>query len=83
MVGSPSLVYIVKQVSFFFFAISQGFCFFLFEPESNPSLCRKVPYRHLMAALTSGKAGLLFLLELLQLSSVLIIEKIWKIEDLI
>lgn len=36
-----------------------------------------------MAVLTCGKAWLLFLLELLQLSGVLIIEKIWKIEDLI
>lgn len=43
----------------------------------------KSPARTLRTALTLGKGWLLFLLVLLQLSSVLIIEKVWTIEDLI
>lgn len=57
-----------------------SFC--LFQRAASP-LVGKSPRRHLMAALTFGKTWLLFLLKPLQLSGVLIIEKIWKMEDLI
>lgn len=66
----------------FFIVPLETVSFCLIQRATVPCI-GKSPCRPLMAALTFGKAWLLFLLELLQLSSVLIIEKIWKIEDLI
>lgn len=74
--------YILKEVLFFRCSTGDFVSFRVFQGAASPHL-GKSPCRHLMAALTFGKACLLFLLELLQLSGILIIEKIWKIEDLI
>ena len=67
----------------FFTAPLARFCSLAGWIQSDRSSHREVPCRHFRAAWTFGSAWLLFLLDLLQLSGVLIIEKIWMIEDLI
>lgn len=80
--GNHFPVYILRQVSLFrlFHWRLSPFCLI---QRATPPYTAKSPCRHLTAASPFGKAWQLFLLELPQLSSVLIIEKIWKREDLI